>query len=189
MHKFLTICCAAGLLAAAFPVAGQDAAPPKAPAKKRERASPHDKVEATIGGKTITIEYGRPAKKGREIFGKLVPYGQVWRAGADERTKLTTSADLMLGSLHVPAGSYSLWALPGENEWTLIVNKQAGGWGAQWDYEAKIKQDELGRVKMKLESVPSVEQFTITLTPGSGNRGTLTLSWDTVKASLGVMVH
>jgi hypothetical protein len=113
----------------------------------------------------------------------------VWRAGADERTKITTDADLMLGSLHLPAGSYSLWVVAEEKEWTLVVNKQANGWGAEWDYEAKIKPEEFGRVKMKVEPVALTEQFTIALTQGSGMRGTLTMSWDAIKASLGIMVH
>src|SRR5512145_2598141 len=92
---------------------------------QRQRVSPHETVSAVIGGKKVTIEYGRPSKKGREIFGKLVPYDQVWRAGADEATTITTEGDLMIGSLHVPAGTYALFTIPTQSEWTLIVNKTA----------------------------------------------------------------
>ena len=159
-----------------------------APAQEK-RASPHDKVEATVGGKKITIEYGRPYKKGREVFGQLVPFGKVWRLGADERTLLTVEGDVMLGSLHVPAGSYSLWAQPGEKEWSLVVNKQAKGWGADWDYETKIKSEEFGRAAMKVSKVPLAEQLSIAIVPGAGKQGKLTITWDTTQASIEIMAH
>jgi hypothetical protein len=99
-------------------------------AQERKRASPHETTSATIGGKKVTIEYGRPYKKNREIFGGLVPYGEVWRTGADEATVLTTEGDLMIGKLHVPKGTYSLFTVPAKEEWTLVVNKTAKQWGA-----------------------------------------------------------
>jgi hypothetical protein len=152
---------------------------------QRQRQSPHETVAATLGGKKVTIEYGRPYMKGREIFGKLVPYGQVWRTGADEATVLTTEGDLMLGSLHVPAGSYSLFTIPAENEWTLIVNKTAKQWGA-FKYD---QGTDLGRVKMKVEKLSApVEQFTITL-DAQGSKGTLKLAWEKTAASIPVMMH
>jgi hypothetical protein len=159
----------------------------KAPPKKAP-ASPAGKVEAVLGGKAVALTYGRPSKKDREIFGKLVPYGQVWRVGANERTKLTVDGDVMIGSLHVPKGSYSLWVVPTEQEWTLLVNKEADGWGAQWDYEAKIKANELGRVPMKLTKVSPTEQLTIAI-EAKGSSGVLTVTWDTVSASVNLMVH
>ncbi|MDX2267723.1 MAG: DUF2911 domain-containing protein [Bryobacter sp.] len=153
------------------------------------RKSPHEKVEATHEGKPITIEYGRPSKKGRKIFGGLVPYGKVWRTGADERTLITLPTDVMFGSLHVPAGSYSLWTVPGEKEWQLVVNKQAKGWGADWDYETKIKPEEVGRAPMKVSTIPAVEQFTIKLLPRGENHFDLVMEWDTTRAVLDVMMH
>lgn len=78
----------------------------------RQRKSPHVQTSVTVDGKTITVEYGRPYAKGREIFGGFVPHSEVWRTGADEATTLTTTADLMLGALHVPAGTYSLFTIP-----------------------------------------------------------------------------
>ena len=152
-------------------------------------ASPHEKVETTVGGKKITIEYGRPYKKNRVIFGGLVPYGKVWRLGADERTLLTLEGDVMLGSLHVPAGSYSLWAVPGEKEWSLVVNKQAKGWGADWDYETKIKPEEFGRAPMKLAPAPPTEQLTIQFVPGAGKKAKMTIVWDTTQASIEITAH
>jgi hypothetical protein len=181
MKTLITLVGACTLLGSLTLLTAQDA-PKKAP------ASGAAKVEATLGGKAVTISYGQPSKKEREIFGKLVPYGQVWRVGANTRTKLTTAGDLMIGTLHVPAGSYSLWVVPTENEWTLLVNKQADGWGAQWDYDTKIKPEELGRVAMKLSKVPLTEQLTIAI-ESKGGTGTLTIAWDTVKASVNLMMH
>jgi hypothetical protein len=152
---------------------------------QRQRASPHEKVEATIGGKKITIDYGRPYKKGREIFGKLEPYGKVWRTGADEATTLTTEGDLMIGSIHVPAGTYSLFTIPDEKEWTLVVNKVAKQWGA-FKYDQAM---DLGRTKMKIEKVPAVEQLTIAITPKGANAGELSVAWDTTKAVAPIMTH
>ncbi|MEN6535070.1 MAG: DUF2911 domain-containing protein, partial [Bryobacteraceae bacterium] len=99
-------------------------------AQGRNRISPHEQTSATFDGKKVTVEYGRPYKKGREIFGGLVPWDKVWRTGADEATILTSDADLMIGSLHVPKGSYSLFTIPEKQSWTLIVNKVAKQWGA-----------------------------------------------------------
>lgn len=156
------------------------------PTEAQQRASPHETVSAAIGGKKVTIEYGRPFKKGRDIFGGLVPWNTVWRTGADEATKLTTEGDLMVGSLHVPAGTYSLFTLPTQSGWKIIVNKVADQWGA-FKYE---ESQDLGRADMKTASVSSsVEQFTIAIEPAGGNNATLKLTWDTTEASVGLMMH
>lgn len=156
-------------------------------AQPKQRVSPHETTSATIGGKKITVEYGRPYVKGRNVWAEpLAPFGKVWRTGADEATKLTTEADLMIGSLHVPAGSYSLFTIPGEKEWTLILNKVADQWGA---YKYDQNQD-LGRVKMTARKLSSpVEQLTISIEPQSGNRGVLKIAWSNMEASVPVMVH
>lgn len=149
------------------------------------RVSPHEKVTATISGKKVTIEYGRPSMKGRQIFGKLVPYGEVWRTGADEATTLTTEGDLMIGSLHVPAGTYSLFTIPTEKEWTLVINKQAKQWGA-FKYDSKV---DLGRAPMKVSRGPKTEQFTIAIEPRGSNEATLKMMWEETVASIDVMMH
>src|SRR5271157_4863601 len=129
------------------------------------RKSPHEKVTATVGGQTITVEYGRPYLKGRKMLGGHEPYGKVWRTGADEATTFTTNSDLMFGSLHVPAGTYALFTIPGENEWTVILNKVAKTWGA-FDYD-KNKAQDLGQIKVPVEKLSSpVEQLTISIEPG-----------------------
>ena len=142
--------------------------------------SPPMEAKYSAGGKTVTINYSAPSKRGRPVMGALVPWGQVWRTGANAATTLTTSTDLMIGSLHVPAGKYTLFTIPGEKEWTLIVNKQTGQWGTAYD----PKQD-LGRVKMVVSPVKDpVEQFVI----GVDGKA-LTLTWENTRASVPVMVH
>lgn len=145
------------------------------------RKSPHETVSVTLNGKNISISYGRPYLHGRKaIGGSLVPFGQVWRTGADEATKLTTDADLMIGTLKVPKGSYALFTVPAKDHWTLVVNKTANQWGA-FKYD---ESQDLGRTELKVQQLSSpVEQFTIELTKRSDNEATLTLSWENTKAS------
>jgi hypothetical protein len=141
--------------------------------------SPKQQVAYKTNGKTITIDYSAPSKRGRAIMGELVPYGKVWRTGANAATVLTTDTDLMIGTLHVPAGKYSLFTIPGEKEWTLIVNKQTGQSGTKHD-----EAQDLGRVKMTVVPTKStVEQFAI------GIDKTLWMSWENTKAWVPVMVH
>ena len=155
--------------------------------KKKAPASPHETITGTIAGKTITITYGRPYVKGRNVWeGSLAPYGKVWRTGADDATTFTCASDVMLGSLHVPAGTYALFTIPGEKEWTLIINKTAKQWGAFRYAEA----DDLGRVQMSAKKLSSpVEQLTISIEPGAGNKGTLKIAWSDAEASVPVMMH
>ncbi len=94
------------------------------------RVSPKASVSQTIGFTEVTINYSRPGVKGRNIWGKLVPYNKVWRAGANEATKITFSENVMINGKKLAAGSYSFFAIPGKNEWTLIFNKVANQWGA-----------------------------------------------------------
>jgi hypothetical protein len=148
----------------------------------KDRASPHEEVSATVGGKKITIAYGRPHKKGRDIFGGLVPWGQVWRTGADEATTLTTDGDVTIGDLKVPKGSYALFTVPGQKEWQLIVNKNPKQWGA-FKYDAK---DDLGKTTMKVAAAPApLEEFTISIEP-AGKKATLKMGWDKTVASVGI---
>src|SRR5262245_24036358 len=133
------------------------------------RASPHETTELTLNGKKITVTYGRPYMKGRKIVGGLVPFGQVWRTGADEATVLKTEADLTIGSVAIPKGSYAIFTLPSETGWKLIVNKVADQMGA-FNYDEK---QDLGRVDMKVGKTSApVEQFTIKMAK-SGKGGVL----------------
>jgi Protein of unknown function (DUF2911) len=141
--------------------------------------SPRDTVRATIGSAHIVIDYGRPHKRGREIFGTVVPWDQVWRTGANAATGFTTDADLKVGGTTIPKGSYTLWSLPTKNGAKLIVNSQTGQWGT--DYDAS---KDFARVDVATESLPQpVEIFTIAIDP-QGNGGMLKLVWDRTQYSL-----
>lgn len=144
---------------------------------QRQRASPHEKTQATIDGANVSIEYGRPYAKGRKIFGGLVPFGKVWRTGADEATTIVTDKALAFGSLAVPAGTYTLYTLPGEKEWMLIVSKKTGQWGASYP-----EGEDLGRVPMKVSATAApVEQLTITLADTAAG-GELHVEWEGTRA-------
>ena len=147
-------------------------------ASQQKRASPHETVSSTVDGAKISITYGRPYMKGRKVVGGLIPYGNVWRTGADEATTLVTDKALMFGNTHVSAGTFTLYTHASAKDWQLAINKQTGQWGTEYD----PKQD-LGRVPLTLSKTPSpVEQFTIEIadTPAGGE---LRLTWDTTQAT------
>ncbi len=141
--------------------------------------------EATLkfdDGKTVSIQYSRPSMRGRKIFGELVPYGEVWRTGANAATSLKTDVALNIGGANVPAGSYTLYSLPGASGWKLIINKQTGQWGTEY----RQSQD-LARVDMKVSQSSSPrEQFTISFDQTGGNSALLKLAWDTTVAGVDV---
>src|SRR5258707_10963886 len=100
---------------------------------KAARPSPAAKASCTLAdGKTITVDYSSPRAKGRKIYGGLVPYGEVWRAGANEATTFVTTTDLMVGGTHVPAGNYTLFVIPDKDKWALIISKKTGEWGTAY---------------------------------------------------------
>jgi hypothetical protein len=143
--------------------------------------SPPAKAEAKIKGKQVTIDYSAPSKRDRVIMGELVPYGQVWRTGANAATTLTTESNLMLGTLHVPPGTYTLYTIPGEKEWTLIVNKETGQWGTKYD-----ETQDLGRTKMNVapKLAQPVETFNISVDDKK-----LAMQWENTKVWVPVMAH
>ena len=142
--------------------------------------SPPANVAATIAGKKITIDYYAPSMHGRKIMGSLVPFGEVWCTGANWATKITTEAPLQMGTLKLPAGSYSIWTVPNASEWTLIINKQTGQFHKDYD-----SSTDFGRTKMNLKTLPApVETFKIELRSDGGNQGTLALVWETTEASI-----
>ena len=143
--------------------------------------SPPDSVRASVAGASIAVRYSRPSMRGRVIFGNVVPWNQVWRTGANQATVFETSADLVIAGAPVPAGKYSLWTLPSPGGWKLIVNRNTGQWGT--DYDA---QYDLARIDMRVEQLPRpVEQFTIAIEP-SGKRGVLKLEWERTRVSVPV---
>jgi hypothetical protein len=136
--------------------------------------SPPDTVRANVGGATVTIGYHRPFRRGRTIFPDVVRWGQVWRTGANQATAFATDRDLLIGGTHVPAGSYTIWSIPSQTGWQLILNRQTGQWGTQYNAE-----QDLAHIPMRVETLASpVEQFTIAITP-RGNEHDLSFTWDT----------
>ena len=134
------------------------------------------------GGKTIRTDYSSPVMKGRKIYGGLVPFGQVWRAGANEATTFVTSGDLLVGGKTVPAGRYTIFTIPAPDKWTLIINKKTGEWGIPYKYEA----DELARVDMEISKLPApVENFTIAFDKSTIGC-TLRMDWETTRASVDI---
>ena len=132
------------------------------------------------GGKTIKTDYSSPRMKGRKIYGDLVPFGQVWRTGANEATTFVNSADVMVGGKAVPAGSYTIFTVPNADKWTLIISKKTGEWGIPYPGA----DSDFLRVDMKASSLPSaVENFTIAFDK-SANGCTLRMDWETTRASI-----
>jgi hypothetical protein len=134
------------------------------------------------GGKTIKTDYSSPRMKGRKIYGGLVPWGEVWRTGANEATTFVASADVLVGGKTVPAGSYTIFTVPKADAWTLIINKKTGEWGIPYKYES----DELVRVDMKASKLPApVENFTIAYDKSAGGCS-LRLDWEATRASVDI---
>src|SRR5712664_2796623 len=150
---------------------------------KASRPSPAAKASCALAdGKTITVDYSSPRAKGRKIFGGLVPYGEVWRAGANEATTFVTTADLMVGGTHVPAGSYTIFAIPNKDKWTLVISKKTGEWGTAYPGP----ENDLARIEMKVTKTSApVENFTIAFDQ-SGNGCTMRLEWENTRAAVEV---
>ncbi len=150
---------------------------------KSQRPSPPASASCDLGGgKTVTTDYSSPRMKGRKIYGELVPFGEVWRTGANDATTLVTSAAINVGGTAVPAGSYTIFTVPAADKWTLIINKKTGEWGIPYKYES----DELARVPMKVSKLDApVENFTLAYDK-TGSGCTLRMDWETTRASVDV---
>ncbi|MDN4165451.1 DUF2911 domain-containing protein [Cytophagales bacterium LB-30] len=150
----------------------QDALQPK--------PSPTDIAKEMVGETYIKVTYARPHKKGRAIFGELVPYGKVWRTGANEATEITFTKDVVFGGKELAAGTYALFTIPNTSEWTIILNSDLGQWGA---YGYKEKNDVL-RVNVPVEKADAeYEPFTIKVKK-NGKEASLQLMWDTTQVSV-----
>src|SRR5579859_1623346 len=149
---------------------------------KAKRPSPPAQAKWDLGGgKAVTVDYSSPRTKGRKIYGELVPFGQVWRTGANEATTLVTPVDLTIGGTAVPAGSYTIFTVPNKDKWTLVISKKTGEWGTAYPGE----KEDLARIDMKVASGPAMENFTISLDKGAKGC-TLKMAWDTTVASVDV---
>jgi hypothetical protein len=154
------------------------------PQMKAPPLSPPANTSVKIGNARIAIRYSAPSMRKRAIFGGLVPYDKVWRAGANDATALHTDADLEIGDLAVPKGDYTLFVLPRPDQWLLIVNKQTGQSGLDYD-----QAQDLGRVAMTLGKLPKpVERFRITLSRPEQGNSRLEMAWENTVATVPVKV-
>lgn len=143
--------------------------------------SPRQKVEQQFSMSKIIVDYGRPGVKGRKIFGELVPYNQVWRAGANSSTKITFGQAVNFGGKTVAAGTYGLFIVPTEKEWKVILNKDFQQWGA---YTYDPKQDVVDVTVPVNKLADKQEWFEITLNPTDENSGNLVIKWDMAQAEI-----
>jgi hypothetical protein len=169
LNLFLGVFLAA-FAAGAIPSEAQVASPPARAACK------------FADGKTITVNYSSPRMRGRKIFGGLVPFGEVWRAGADDATSFVPNADVIAGGKNVPAGKYTIFILPAQGKWTLIISKQTGEFGIPYPGE----QYDFARVDMKVSKVTvPLENFTISFDP-AGSSCMMNLDWETTRAAIDI---
>jgi hypothetical protein len=140
--------------------------------------SVRDTVRATVGRANLLVDYGRPLRRGRTIFGAVVPFDTIWRTGANAATHFRTDVDLSMGGVAIPAGTYTLWTVPSQaGSWKLVINRQTGQWGTVYD-----PARDLARVDLRTETIERpVEQFTITIEP-QADGGVLALAWDRTRA-------
>jgi len=144
-------------------------------------ASPKQVIEQQFSMSKISVDYGRPAVKGRKIFGELVPYNKVWRAGANEATKITFGQNVNFGGKMVMARSYSLFVVPQEKEWKVILNSNANQWGA-YTYDEKLNIAEVTVPVQKLND--KQESFEITVQPLDDHSTNLVMKWDMTQAKV-----
>jgi hypothetical protein len=150
---------------------------------KSKRPSPPAQAQCDLGGgTTVSVDYSSPRAKGRRVFGGLVPYGEVWRAGANEATTFVTTGELKVGGKGVPAGHYTIFTIPEEKKWTLIISKKTGEWGIPYPGE----NFDFVRTEMRVSNVPEhVEDFAIAFEK-SGNGCKLDMTWENTRASVDI---
>ncbi|HZY36432.1 MAG TPA: DUF2911 domain-containing protein [Mucilaginibacter sp.] len=146
-----------------------------APSAVSAQDSPRENVSGSINGAKVTIGYGSPSVRGRKIWGGLVPYGQIWRTGANPVTEIQTDKDLKIEGKTLPAGKYSIFTVPGENEWKVIFNSETGQWGIKGDGSANDDPSkDVLTVTVKPKKSPGFhEKLTFTI-----NKGDFTLLWE-----------
>jgi hypothetical protein len=143
--------------------------------KSEAMLSPRHTADVDLSGKKVHISYGAPSMRGRKIMGDLVPYSTWWRSGANEATTFETTGDMMVGSLHVPAGKYTLVTLPSAGQWQLVICKHTGQWGTE-----RFEADDLGKVPMTKAALPSPQELmSISFEKTMGNKTQLHVKWET----------
>lgn len=160
--------------------------PDRVPAKGRK--SPLDSLTFKVAGKPVKLCYGRPSSRGRVMLGgDAVPYGKLWRTGANEPTIFYTPVSLSVAGVKVPPGKYSLYSVPGAKEWEIIVNRSTTQWGEESRYTDKVKAQEVGRGKVPVEVLSTpIETFTIRAEPSTSDTQALVLEWEKVRVKVPV---
>ncbi|MCE2995161.1 MAG: DUF2911 domain-containing protein [Cyclobacteriaceae bacterium] len=150
------------------------------------RPSPIQIVTARYKETYLKITYSQPKKKGRQVFGKLVPYDQIWRTGANEATEITITKDILINQQPLKAGTYSLFTIPSKDKWTIIINSDVGMWGS---YNYNSKKDVL-RFEVPSTSTGAMvfESFTLTI-DSKNDKATISLAWDTTQVSFPVQFN
>jgi hypothetical protein len=180
-----------GLLGAEVAAAPSDPADvnPACPSRNvplEGRKSPLDSLTFTLAGKPVKVCYGRPSARGRTMLGGEIPYGKLWRTGANEPTVFFAPTPVTVAGIKVPAGVYSLYTEPGRNDWVVIVNRSTSQWGHENSYTSEVKSQELGRAKVKSEALKTpVETFTIKAEP-AGDKASLLLEWEKTRVRIPV---
>jgi hypothetical protein len=151
------------------------------------RKSPLDSLTFTVAKQPVKLCYGRPSSRGRTMIGSAaVPYGRLWRTGANEPTIFFTPVAVTVAGIAVPPGRYSLYTVPGAAEWEIIVNRSTKQWGEESNYTPEVQKQEVGRARVKSETVKSpIETFTIR-SEGAGNGATLLLEWEKTRVKIPV---
>jgi hypothetical protein len=186
---------ALALVVAAALVTSTPAMAQAAKKKQRQRISPHETITETIDGNELKLVYGRPYSKKpgttevRKIWGGLVPYGKVWRTGADEATLLTTKQPIEIGGYSLAAGTYSLFTVPNEDGTAkLVINKKTGQWGIPYNEESE-KANELARVDLKKTDLDkTVDQFTMAIDSEASGGGVVKMQWEKTQYSVAFTV-
>jgi hypothetical protein len=152
------------------------------------RKSPLDSLTFTVASQPVKVCYGRPSARGRTMLGGTsIPYGKLWRTGANEPTIFYAPVQLRVAGLNVPPGVYSLYTVPGPREWEVIVNRSTSQWGQEGTYTDEIKAQELGRAKVKSEALKTpVETFTIKAEPTGDKSAALLLDWEKTRVRIPV---
>jgi hypothetical protein len=149
------------------------------------RKSPLDSITFHVQGSPVKICYGRPSARGRAIFGALVPYGELWRTGANEPTMIHTSVAIKVAGIELAPGSYSLYTIPGESEWVVIVNRSTSQWGHESRYTADVEAQEVARAKVEAGTTGEhVETLTIEARAASRGNAVVTLEWERTRVEI-----
>lgn len=153
-----------------------------------DRASPYDSAMVAIGDAQAKVCYGRPSARGRTMIGgEAVPYGQLWRTGANEPTIIHLPVAVDIAGVQAGPGSYSLYTIPGPEEWTIIVNRSTEQWGHESQYTEQVRAQEVGRATVRSERTEEpVETFTIRAEPAAGDRADLILEWERTRVRIPV---